>query len=1036
MLRCFLLTALLLVMPASTIQSAGFGSNDPQLPDCSVVLNSAVSHDVASDLVLLSTLDGKVTAVDSLGGGIIWQFESGPALLSSSPKTLFLENSRGETATCIPSLDGSLYVFDGKNIQLFVTAELLLRNSLKTGQSVLTGGTEIKTFGLDPRTGQVRYICSTDGGCLNLTDSDGKVGTPGDADDVVVIRRHSQTVRAIEPRSGTERWHFSVAENEVQYVPETSTCGRKASHESHHSRKGETVRILASKGLVTSSKRNSNDINWEIRLSAPVVGAWKLENSRLQQIDLFEPANIIGMDENGPKPFLHLGVYQQQLYMHQNQKGGGESPPSIDTYVRLMLEHSMSQKSQNALTPVSEGASTDLIPQMLQTLSDNEEFDTGIYFVQDEVDDGCTPQLLPPSPAPSQKIEGIDSSTLENISGGELKLEGNSEEVNIIYGVYSMWHYWKEICVLCVVVSVATNLFLSKLLMRFGIKLPAALLPRAPSTTQISDATGTTTLTNSSKTFTGGADETQIQKADAVTPDSHNQGNYVSRFATDFEPVRCLGKGGFGIVFESRNRIDDCSYAIKRIRLPSKQAAREKVLREVKALAKLDHPHIVRYYNAWLETPPPGWQETVDDAWKSTLPLSSSNALSNDVGTVATVATESIAETANPLKAASVNPLKPFDDLFDERETNKISCVTEDIGSLSGSWYSSDREEEPDDSEGCEYDLCRTPATCEDSIVFQSSSGDHSIVFDSRRTWFQKGLNGFLRSRTPRDLSVRRRLPRRRGSESGDGNSTQPAVPKRPSCLQLEEAPSTQPVYLYIQMQLCRKESLKEWLSHRTTLDHRGHDKILDIFFQISSAVEYVHDKGLIHRDLKPSNIFFATADDVIKVGDFGLVTGTDNNPTPGFTPAQANESLMSFDGNFNDLQLTDKVGTQLYMSPEQITGNKYNQKVDIFSLGLIFFELLWSLPTQMERVNTLTAIKQLHFPRAFKKSFPIEYQLVRQMVAADPTNRPSALEVRKNSLFDEFRQELPPAGRRRTLSTRTSVGSQDSSQSTAQHQS
>lgn len=155
MLRRFLLTVLLLVMPAATQQSAGFGTNDPQLPDCTVVLNSAVNHEEPPELVLLSTLDGKVTAVDSMGG-IIWQFETGSPLVSSSPKTLFLENSRGETTTCIPSLDGSLYVFDGKNVQLFVTAELLLRNSLKTGQSVLTGGTEIKTFGLDPRTGQVR----------------------------------------------------------------------------------------------------------------------------------------------------------------------------------------------------------------------------------------------------------------------------------------------------------------------------------------------------------------------------------------------------------------------------------------------------------------------------------------------------------------------------------------------------------------------------------------------------------------------------------------------------------------------------------------------------------------------------------------------------------------------------------------------------------------------------------------------------------------------------------------------------------------
>lgn len=57
---------------------------------------------------------------------------------------------------------------------------------------------------------------------------------------------------------------------------------------------------------------------------------------------------------------------------------------------------------------------------------------------------------------------------------------------------------------------------------------------------------------------------------------------YVSRYLTDFEPIQCLGRGGFGLVFEVRNRLDDCHYAVKRIQLPNTDAARQKVMREVK----------------------------------------------------------------------------------------------------------------------------------------------------------------------------------------------------------------------------------------------------------------------------------------------------------------------------------------------------------------------------------------------------------------------------------------------------------------------
>lgn len=59
---------------------------------------------------------------------------------------------------------------------------------------------------------------------------------------------------------------------------------------------------------------------------------------------------------------------------------------------------------------------------------------------------------------------------------------------------------------------------------------------------------------------------------------------YISRYLTDFEPIQCLGRGGFGLVFEVRNRLDDCHYAVKRIQLPNSEEAREKVMREVKVI--------------------------------------------------------------------------------------------------------------------------------------------------------------------------------------------------------------------------------------------------------------------------------------------------------------------------------------------------------------------------------------------------------------------------------------------------------------------
>lgn len=80
----------------------------------------------------------------------------------------------------------------------------------------------------------------------------------------------------------------------------------------------------------------------------------------------------------------------------------------------------------------------------------------------------------------------------------------------------------------------------------------------------------------------------------------------------DFEHVQCLGKGGFGVVFKAKKKIDDCEYAIKRIYLPRCDEAKARMMREVRALAALEHPGIVRYFHAWWEEPPNGWQLETD----------------------------------------------------------------------------------------------------------------------------------------------------------------------------------------------------------------------------------------------------------------------------------------------------------------------------------------------------------------------------------------------------------------------------------------
>ena len=134
----------------------------------------------------------------------------------------------------------------------------------------------------------------------------------------------------------------------------------------------------------------------------------------------------------------------------------------------------------------------------------------------------------------------------------------------------------------------------------------------------------------------------------------------------------------------------------------------------------------------------------------------------------------------------------------------------------------------------------------------------------------------------------------------------------------------------YIASELIEGETLRQRLM-------RGRMELseaVDVAIQVASALAAAHETGIVHRDIKPENIMLRP-DGYVKVLDFGIAKLAESGPSPR-TTADGAESMTLAETNLGSI-----LGTVRYMSPEQARGAPVDKRTDIWSLGVVLYEMV-----------------------------------------------------------------------------------------------
>ena len=209
---------------------------------------------------------------------------------------------------------------------------------------------------------------------------------------------------------------------------------------------------------------------------------------------------------------------------------------------------------------------------------------------------------------------------------------------------------------------------------------------------------------------------------------------------------------------------------------------------------------------------------------------------------------------------------------------------------------------------------------------------------------------------------------------------------QHPNAVSVLDFHATEEGLAFLVMELLDGRSLEKELKEHRRLPPR---KAIEILLPICQVLTEAHGIGIVHRDIKPANIFLhrTRLGEMVKVLDFGIA------------------KLIGDAAMEKHLTLDDGIlGTPAYMAPERLRAETYDGRADVYSLGIMLYQLLVGHPPFRTDNNEAIAVAMMHLthqpepPRIHRPEIPQSLEaLILAALAKEPSARPTALELGKS---------------------------------------